>query len=94
MSAASDPVGYSALYETDKGVISANVSKLYLHSGDLEPVGQIKDLKTEAGFDSADVSTFWVKDFCDDGDGNLLMLVYVKKTDDTTEPLLYKVTGF
>ena len=94
MSAAADPVGYTALYETDKGVISANVSKLYLHSGDLEPVGQIKDLKTEAGFDSADVSTFWVKDFCDDGDGNLLMLVYVKKTDDTTEPLLYKVTGF
>ncbi len=89
-----DPVGYTALYETDRGIISANVSRLYLHDSDCKPLATVKDLKAESGFDSKTVSTFWVKDFSDDGNGALYMLVYAIKTDDTKEALLYKVTGF
>lgn len=95
MTAADDPVGYSALNETDNGIISANVGKIYLHDKDCRPLGTIDDLKSLAGFDGSDqVVTFWVQDFAVGDDGEVYMLVYASKADDTTEALLYKVTGF
>ena len=94
ISAEEDSIGYSAVYGTDNGVISANVNKLYLHDSDLKPLAVVKDLKAESGFDSSTLSTFWVKDFSDDGEGALYMLVYASKPDETKEALLYKVTGF
>lgn len=95
MSAEDDNVGYSALNETANGIISANVSKIYLHDSDCKPLGEIKDLKSLAGFDGNDqVSTFWVNDFAVGDDGEVYMLVYASKADETKEALLYKVTGF
>ena len=89
-----DSAGYSALNETENGIISANVGTIYLHDSDCKPLGRIDDLKTKAGFDSNTVSTFWVQDFAVGSDGEVYMLVYVSKTDETKEALLYKVTGF
>lgn len=94
MTAPGDSVGYIALYETDNGIISANVNKIYLHDKDCNPIAELKDLKSEAGFDSNTVSTFWVKDFSGGDNGELYMLAYASKADDTKEALLYKVTGF
>lgn len=89
-----DSIGSSALNETKNGIISANVGTIYLHDSDCRPLGRIDDLKTKAGFDSNTVSTFWVKDFAVGDDGEIYMLVYVSKADDTKEALLYRVTGF
>ena len=94
MTAADDSVGYSALNETANGIISANVNYLYLHDKDCKPLGKISDLKSLAGFDGGSVSTFWVQDFALGENGDVYMLVYVSKADETTEALLYKVTGF
>lgn len=95
MTAEDDSVGYSALNETKNGIISANVNKIYLHDSDCKPLGKIDDVKSLAGFaDNPSVSTFWVQDFAVGNDGEVYMLVYVSKTDDTREALLYRVTGF
>lgn len=89
-----DSVGYPALNATEQGIISANVSSLYLHDSDCNPLGNIKDLGTLAGFSSDNIKTFWVKDFSVGDDGEVYMLAYVSKPDDTCEALLFKVTGF
>ena len=95
MSAVDDNVGYSALNETENGIISSNVNNIYLHDKDCKPLGKIDDLKKLAGFDGSDqVTTFWVNDFAVGDNGEVYMLVYASKADDTKEALLYKVTGF
>ena len=88
-----DPVGYSALNETDNGIISANVNRLYLHDSDCKPIGKIDSVSELTDFNDK-VSTFWINDFAVGDDGEIYMLVYTTKTDDTHEALLYKVTGF
>lgn len=93
MSAVDDYVGYPAVGGTENGIISANVNSIYLHDADCKPLGEIKNLRTLAGFDDT-VSTFWVKEFSPADDGSVYMLVYASKKDDTTEALLYKVSGF
>lgn len=94
ITAEGESTGYVALNETSNGIISANVDKLYLFDGECKPLGKIDDLRKEAGFDSSTVSPFWVREFNLGDDGEVYMLVYAKKADDTTEALLYKVTGF
>lgn len=93
MTAVDDPVGYPAVGGTKNGIISANVNKLYLHDYDGKPLGSIDGLRSLAGLDDT-VSTFWVKEFSPADDGSVYMLVYTSKKDDTTEALLYKVSGF
>ena len=94
MTAADDSVGYTALNEIANVIISANVNDLYLHDTSCNPLGEIKDLKGIAGFDSKTVSTFRVQEFSVSDDGSVYMLVYASKPDQTNEALLYKVTGF
>lgn len=94
ITAEGEDVGYVALNETANGIISANVDKLYLFDSECKPLGKIDDLRQAAGFDSATVSPFWVREFNPGDNGEVYMLVYAKKADDTSEVLLYKVTGF
>ncbi|MBQ3417040.1 MAG: hypothetical protein IJH32_04320 [Ruminococcus sp.] len=95
MTDADDTVGNSALTQASGDVIiTASVSNLFFHDSECKPIGEIKDLKTLAGFDSDTVTTFWVKELTPGEDGSVYMLAYVSKPDETCEALLYKVTGF
>ena len=92
---ADDTVGNSALTQaSDNVIVTASVSNLYFHDSECKPIGEIKDLKTLAGFDGDTVTTFWVKELTPGEDGSVYMLAYVSKPDETCEALLYKVTGF
>lgn len=94
MTASDDTVGNSAIIQANDTIITASVSDLNFHDSDCSPLGEIRDLKSLAGFTSDNVTTFWVKDLSVGDDGEVYMLAYVSKPDDTCEALLYKVTGF